>query len=301
MTTAGWIVIIIGVLVLGVVAWVMLRRPREEPTTETAERPTGGGVAIEPPVRSVTVEDDRVVVDFDVPLPKDADERLTRLLTSAAIESVRREGLDLESKRVTAVVARAGRGAATEVGRVELEQGKLPPPQPPQAVVEVLGGAGPLLSHAADLKEAGPTRFGPDELAPIGLELDLDPEIATALHAQGIDPGEDDAPELVRAVLRLAGYTVDEVDERTHLARKAGETVLVRSVPHGEGQHPELEDGDVSSFLVAIGSAPTDEAILVTAKLVPFHLYGKERDGVRIIGRQRLPSFVRSLLGGPAG
>ena len=73
---------------LWIVAVVALRRPKASESRVEAdidsERRT-----LEPPVRDVSVEGDEVVVDFAVPLPQDADERLTRLLMAQAVETVR--------------------------------------------------------------------------------------------------------------------------------------------------------------------------------------------------------------------
>ncbi len=301
----GVILIIVGVVVIGIVAVVALRRPKapQSPADDAVdtERRT-----LEPPVRDVSLEGDEVVVDFAVPLPQDADERLTRLLMAQAVETVRRRhpelGIDLTSGRLTAVVARAGRTAPEFVGRIELERGELPAAMgQPVIEVEIAEGAAPLLQHAEGGENLGPgsdrADFGPDELPPVGEELALSPEVRTALRAVGVDPGSDDAPEIVEGLLRVAGYAVDRVDDTTYLAKRGGDHVLVRNVPHGSGDHPELEEAAVNSFLVALGSSPVSDGLLVTGKLIPFHLYAKERGGIRLVGRQRLPGFANSLFG----
>lgn len=301
----GVIFIIVGVVVIGIVAVVALRRPKapESPgaTEADSERRT-----LEPPVRDVSLEGDEVVVDFAVPLPEDADERLTRLLMAQAVETVRRRhpdlGIDLTSGRLTAVVARAGRATPEVVGRIELEGGELPAAMDlPVIEVEIAEGAAPLLQHAEGGEKLGPgsdrADFGPDELPPVGEELALSTEVMTALRAVGVDPAADDAPEIVEGLLRVAGYAIDRVDDTTYLAKRGGDHVLVRNVPHAPGDHPELEEAAVTSFLVALGSSPVSDGLLVTGKLVPFHLYSKEHGGIRLVGRQRLPGFAASLFG----
>ena len=115
MDTAGIVVIVIGVAVVAVVAFVLLRRP-SRPDADGADYRSGipddapsggpGPVTLDPPVRSVTLENDELVVDFAVPLPTDADEWLTRALMSAALETIRRResefSLELGERRVTA-------------------------------------------------------------------------------------------------------------------------------------------------------------------------------------------------------
>lgn len=298
MTEAGYFLIIVGIAVIGVVVWLALRSPRSE--EEEAENDEGGALTIEPPVRSVEIEDDRVVVEFEVPLPDDEDERLQRLLMSSAVEAVRRrKNLDvhLKSGRVTSVVARSGRDAVRHVGQVELTGGRLPDPMS-EVAFEIATGAAPLLEHAAVEHMTGATPdFGPDELPSIGAELGLRPEVATALRAQGLHPSQDDAPELVRGLLKAAGYAIEPIDDGTYLALRGGDSVFVRSVAHRPGEHPELAESDVESFLFALAGSSASQGMLVTAKLVPFHLYEREHAGARLVGRQRLPGFARSLFG----
>jgi hypothetical protein len=311
MDTAGIVVIVIGLAVVAVVAYILLRRPvvgasdpvgtPDEPPEPTTPGAGGAGpVTLDPPVRSVTVEDDEIVVDFAVPLPTDADEWLTRALTSAALETIRRReaefSLELGQRRVTAVVAKAGRETSTRVGEVPITEGKLPEPVGPPVQVDVATGAQPLLAHAEAATEATAVPHGPDQLAPVGRELELSTEVRNGLIAQGIDPDTDDGGRIGHGILVLAGYVVDDVDEWTYIARRGTEEVLVRVVPDDDG-HPELTEEDVSSFLVALGSVATRSGLLVTGKLVPFHLYSKEHDDVRIVGRQRLQSFVDGLVG----
>lgn len=302
----GVILIIVGVVVIAIVAALALRRPRapESPAAGTdadTERRT-----LEPPVKDVSLEGDEVVVDFAVPFPQDADERLTRLLMAQAVETVRRRhpdlGIDLTSGRLTAVVARAGRASPEVVGRIELEEGELPAVMDlPVIEVEIAEGAAPLLQHAAGGEKLGPgsdrADFGPDELPPVGEELALSSEVTTALRAVGVEPTTDDAPDIVEGLLRVAGYGIERVDETTYLAQRGGDHVLVRNVPHAPGDHPELEEAAVTSFLVALGSSPVSDGLLVTGKLIPFHLYSKEHGGIRLVGRQRLPGFASSLFG----
>ena len=309
MDTAGIVVIVIGVAVVAVVAFVLLRRPSRPDVDGADDRsgipddaPSGGPgpVTLDPPVRSVTLENDELVVDFAVPLPTDADEWLTRALMSAALETIRRResefSLELGERRVTAVVARAGRGAPTRVGEVAITEGRLPEPLGPPVQVDVATGAEPLLAHADAAREETAIPHGPDELAPVGRGLVLGSEVRNGLIAQGIDPDEDDGGRIGRGILVLAHYTIEDVDDRTFIARRGAEEVLVRVVPDDVG-HPELTESDVSSFLVALGSVSTRKGLLLTGKLVPFHLYSKEHDDVRLVGRQRLQSFVDGLVG----
>jgi hypothetical protein len=216
---------------------------------------------------------------------------------SSAVEAIRKRrqfDVHLASGRLNRIVVRSGRDAVQHIGHIDLAEGMLPPPTDDVAF-EIATGAAPLLEHASGEEAEGPADFGPDELPSIGSELGLSPQVVTALRAQGLHPTEDDAPELVRGLLKAAGYAIEDLDDDTYLALRGGDTVYVRSVPHADGEHPELAEADVEAFLFGLARSSASEGILVSSKLVPFHLYDREHERARLLGRQRLPGFVRSM------
>ena len=292
----GFVLIALGVVVVVGVVLVMLRRPRPpapEPvgTPPDDERPETD-VADAPAVRGVSVDGDSVVVDFDVAAPGPGEDHVAKLLARAAVEVVRRRvDLDLGSGRVTSVVARAG--DATPVGQVDFADGRLPDPADIDVIVREVTGAAPLLGRA-DLPKppTGPVQTGVDELAPVGAELALPDGVVAALRQSGVDPDTADATQLVEGVLRLAGFSIEPVGDNAYLAQRAGEKLLVHGVPHVAGDHPELPEAAVTRLLVGLGAHGGAKGVLVTGKIVPFHLVAKERPGVRVIGRQRLGGFI---------
>lgn len=298
MSGAGFLFVVIGVLVIGGVVWWALRSPKrsDESTTDGPSMP-GGPLSIEPPVRSVEMEDDDVVVEFAVPLSEEEDERLHEILMSSAVEAVRRRrnfDVHLESGRINRIVVRSGREAVEHVGHIEIPGRSLPPPVG-EVAFEIATGAAPLLEHASVDKTDAAPEFGPDELPSIGSEMGLPAEVTTALRAQGLQPKDDDAPELVRGLLKAAGYAIEDLEDDTYLALRGGDSVYVRSVAHAEGEHPELDESEVDAFLFGLARSSANEGILVSAKLVPFHLYEREHAKARLLGRQRLPGFARSM------
>jgi hypothetical protein len=71
----------------------------------------------------------------------------------------------------------------------------------------------------------------------------------------------------------------------------------VYDIPHKADTHPELDEGDIRTFLVAAASARTDKAILVTAKYAPFSIYALEKANpdIRFISRERIQEFITQL------
>ena len=138
-----------------------------------------------------------------------------------------------------------------------------------------------------------------DDLGPIYSELRLPKAIETGLRTQGIDPATMSAAQLVTGTLSLIGYGVIEGPiDGTWYAEKGGSRTFIREVPHGSGDHPELEDEAISRFLFEFQSAGADRGLLVTDKFGPFSVYEKERrePRVRFLTRERLQKVAVTFI-----
>lgn len=288
----GLALIGLGVLVVILVLVVGRRGPAPaDPDTppETADEPT---------VRSVTVEGDQVVVDFETQ-PRGIDpDHLASLLARAAVETVRGRSIDLDlgSKRITSVIATMG--DPNPLSRVDFPDGQLPDPADIRVTVTEVTGASPLLERALPPVEGADrpvATAGVDELPPIGTELRIPERLRDALVARGVDPATADAHQLVRGLLAELGFRVDG-DGETFLADRGTEKLVVHGVPHGPGEHPELAEGAVSAFRVALGNHPGRRGVLVTSKIVPFHVSSQQRPGIHLVGRQHLATFLAPFI-----
>ena len=93
---------------------------------------------------------------------------------------------------------------------------------------------------------------------------------------------------------RVAVSTVESGSAELYTARKAGLEVLVAIVPHHDGEHPELLEQIVNTFVHEVARLNPQRALLVTDKFGPYVVYEKERSDprCRFITRERLQAFV---------
>ncbi|MDX1690513.1 MAG: hypothetical protein R3290_05785 [Acidimicrobiia bacterium] len=302
----AWVIAAI-VLVAVVVVAVFVARRTPGSSTETAGDAGGAGDVgtgrVPAPVAEFHVRGQDALVSFDVPLPEDeVDDVLVELLTREAVEVVREKRHSLPIDGVTRVVALGRRGEEfVKVGSVSLETpGELPPPLLPELVPHhVRAGFDPVESvagmpeHAPGIAESA----GEEDLPPLSEELRLPKAIQAGLRAQGIDPRQATAGDLVVGLMRIAGYAVTKVDDRTYETRRGGNEIFLRVVPHAAGDHPELDEQAVRAFSVDFQQSRSDRGILVTEKYSPFMIYDRERRDprMRFITRERLQQFVDGL------
>ena len=80
-------------------------------------------------------------------------------------------------------------------------------------------------------------------------------------------------------------------------ASRAGQRVFVRTIPHGAGEHPELDESAVDRFVVEFLSSGADRGLLITEKFSPFEIYERERrePRMRFITRERFQAFIDAL------
>ncbi len=304
--------LIVAAVLFGV--GMLLRRVREnDPRVEAkrgkrsdreanADEPDVDLSGPRPSVVGMNVSGTEAHVTFDVPMPDGDDSILAELLVGEAVEVVRERRHSLQMSSIDTIVAFAGRPMPIEVGRVSLPAaGELPEPSSAPSMLSLSSIAEDPLSADIDWDsdvDSGSVMSRGDELGPISAEIRIPKAIETGLRAQGIDPDAMSATELVRGTLSLVGYSVIEGPvDGTWYAEKGGSRTFIREVPHGAGDHPELEDDAISRFLFEFQSASADRGLLVTDKFGPFSVYDKERrePRVRFLTRERLQKVVDSM------
>lgn len=256
-----------------------------------------------PDVESFHVKGNEAQVTFDLPFPEDGDDILADLLVGEAIEVVREKRHTLPINDVTEVVVFAGRANKREIGRMSLvTPGVLPPPS---RMTEILNlhsiGVDPLSAQFEADPADVPATVAPstsDDLGPLADEIRLPKAVATGLRAQGIDPDNLTAAELVTGVLTLFGYTITPglVDGES-TATKAGSTTFILTDPYTPGDYPEIGDSVLRKFVVDFEQSKASRGMLVSEKFAPFSIYEMERRDprIRIVSRERLQKLVDSM------
>lgn len=256
-----------------------------------------------PNVSAFHVQGNEARVTFDVPYPGEGDEVLADLLVGEAIEVVREKRHSLPIEDVDEVVVFAGKDDAREVGRMSLTTpGVLPPPSRITDILNLTSiGADPLAAEfdaepAAVPETVAPTRS--DELEPLGDMIRLPKAVATGLRAQGVDPENMTAAELVTGMLSLFGYTVSPgIVEGHYTATKAGASTFIMTDGYKAGDYPEVEDSTIRRFVVAYEQSGADRGMFVSEKFAPFSIHDLERRDttIRFVTRERLQKLVDSM------
>ena len=307
--------LIVAAVLFGV--GMLLRRVREnDPRVAEAKAQKGGrskAVPVpeepdldlsgpRPSVVGMNISGTEAHVTFDVPLPEGDDTILSELLVGEAVEVLRERRHSVPITTIETVVAFAGRPMPSEVGRTTLPAaGELPDASEAPSMLSLSAIAEDPLAAEIDWSSdagGGAVVSAGDDLGPIYSELRLPKAIETGLRTQGIDPATMSAAQLVTGTLSLIGYGVIEGPiDGTWYAEKGGSRTFIREVPHGSGDHPELEDEAISRFLFEFQSASADRGLLVTDKFGPFSVYEKERrePRVRFLTRERLQKVVDSM------
>lgn len=307
------IILILLAVVLFAANWYIERnrKQRGEETPKRGRRRRAEVATVEEPdfvqprpaVESFHVRDNEAQVTFDVPFPAEGDDVLGDLLLGEAVEVVREKRHTLPIDDVTEVVVFAGRENRQEVGRMSLlTPGVLPPPS---RITDILNlhsiGVDPLAAEFEGDPAAVPETVAPstsDELGPLSEVVRLPRAVETGLRAQGVDPSDMSAAELVTGVLSLFGYTVSSgVVEGHHTATKGGSTTFIMSDHYTEGDYPEVEDAKIRSFVIAFEQSGADRGMFVSEKFAPFSIHDVERRDprIRFVTRERLQKLVDSM------
>jgi len=295
------IAVAVLVVVIGVIVVAARRRGGSVVTTsaDAAAPPTRP----RPVVAEFHVVGGDARVHFDVPLPEaDFDEHLMSLLGHEAIEVVREKRHVLPIDDVHRVVALGRRnGSWAEVTTIDLDTpGTLPPPVAPEHVPHAPRVEFDVFDHFAGLPEQSPVaggRSGTERLGSFMQNVTLSGRATARLRAQGVAPESAETHDVALALMRAAGYTLEEIGPDTYLGNRAGQKTFVRVVTHGEGHHPELGEQDIRRFVADFGSSGTSRGLLITEKYSPFEIYQRERRDprIRFVTRERLQSFIDAL------
>ncbi len=256
------------------------------------------------PDHAFHVVDNEITIDFDVPLAASgADEVLTELLSHHALEIIRDRkdrGQPLEGIPVARISAGRGERKA-EIAVLDLDQ----PDSPieidlPELVPVRLSAGYDLLARYGESTggESVPlAERRADELPPVSEEVRLTAGLAAGLRSLGVDPETMSMTDLATGLLQLTGYTLNSRDNGSYMAIGHGATTLVSVVAHEPGEHPELAEAAVDSFLIAKASARADRGLLLTDKYGPYMIYRKERadSDVLFVVRERLQAFVDAI------
>lgn len=313
MRELGILLILLAVLLLAA-NWYIERR-RKQLGVEKSQQRQGRGrrnqapppvpdfVHPRPDVESFHVHDDEARVAFNVPFPDEGDDVLADLLVGEAIEVVREKRHSLPIDDVTEVVALAGKGEKREVGRRSLETpGMLPPPSRMTEMLQLHSiGADPLAAEFETGPPVIPETVEPstsDELTSLGDLIRLPRAVDTGLRAQGVDPENMTAGEMVTGILTLFGYTVSPgMAPGTFTANRAGNSTFIMVDPYEPGDYPQVEDRVIRSFVLSFEQSGLDRGMLVSEKFAPFSIYDRERRDprIRFVTRERLQKFVDSM------
>ncbi|MBI5157344.1 MAG: hypothetical protein HZA58_04940 [Acidimicrobiia bacterium] len=295
-------IVIAAVVAVVVIGLVLVSARRRQPTGAAGQEPVPvASSRMRPAVAEFHVVGSSARVHFEVPLPSSgADGVLAELLGREAVEVVREKRHTLPLGDLTQVVALGRHGTEwVEVATIGLKTpGELPPPMIPELLPHSGHREFNPFARLADLPETGPGGAGGTVGERLeGLVLRLPVRAQAAVRSQGIDPSAGNAPAVVLALMRSAGYQVSEAAPGTFGATRGGERTFIRVVGHRPGEYPELDESVVRTFIADFASSGMDRGLLLSEKWAPFEIHERERRDarVRFITRERIQSFADVL------
>lgn len=315
-TATALVAVVVG-LVLVTVIWAAVSALKGTPSDAVAH---SGSVPVaedrlRPILMDFHVHDNTAMFHYDVPLAEGhVDEHLRAMLCHDAwlvLHEKRVHGLPIAQVTRATVFGRRG-DEAVQIGTREFEEpGVIPEIAAPELTPHAaLVGYDPLAhlgEQEFDIQPGVAAREPREGLPPFLDEITIAKTVDAQLRASGIDPTNVSLEDLALSLLRISGYEV--VVERAgvsttgsgiaqvYTARKAGSDALVVIVPHGSGEHPELSERVVDTFVIAVAQRNPERALLITDKFSPYVVYQKERSDprCRFITRERLQAFVDSF------
>ncbi len=303
------VAIVVGMVLIGIVwAIVSLMRSATSGTFLTSEPVPAAPDRLRPKLVGFHVHDETAKVYYSVPLPDgEVGAHLCDVLchdASLVLHEKRSHGLPIDHV-VRAEVFGQRDGQPVEVAVLNLEApGVIPEIVAPELVPHAsASGYDPLASLGERELEIQPgvaARVPTGELPSFTEEITYGRTVEAALRAAGIDPYDVDLLTLSRSLLQIGGYQISagpDAPGTTYLAQKAGSVALVVVHEHQEGEHPELSEQAVNSFVIAVAQTNPQRALLITDKFSPYIIYEKERSDprCRFITRERLQPFVDSF------
>ena len=300
------VAVIVGLVLIGI-AWAIVSLVRSttsssflssDPAPEAQDR-------LRPGLVEFHVHDETAKVYYGVPLPDDEiGDHLRDVLchdASLVLHEKRSHGLPIDQVTRAEVYGQRD-GQPVEVAVLELESpGEIPEIQAPELVPHAAMTAyDPLASLGEqDLEiQPGVAARVPDEgLPPFTDEILYAKSVDARLRAAGIDPHDVSISNLATALLQIGGYQVAGGPGNTYLATKAGSVALVVVHESRPGDHPELPESAVNSFMIEVAQTNPQRALLITDMFSPYLIYEKERSDprCRFITRERLQPFVDSF------
>lgn len=256
------------------------------------------------PEHDFHVIDNEITIDFAVPLPASGtDDILTELLRHHALEIIKdrkERGQPIHDIPIARISAKRA-GDSVEVAVLDLSEPdefmeiELPELLP----VKANAGYDPLAKFG---ERAGQSALPlserrSDDLAPLAGEIRLTAGLAAGLRSLGVDPEAMTLSELGVGLLRLSNYNLTDRSDGTYVAAGHGTSTLVSFVDHQPGDHPELAEAAVRTFLVTFATARTERGMLITDKYGPYLIYQKERANpdTLFVTRERLQDFVDAI------
>ena len=315
-TVTAIIVVVVGLILLGIV-WAVASLMRST-ASDVSAGSTPARVAhdqLRPILLDFHVRGDVAEIFYAVPLDEgEIDDHLRDLVrhdASLVLHEKKTHGLPIAQVTRARVHGRR-REQAVLIDVMELEApGEIPEIAAPELVPRAsASGFDPLaLFDEKDFKvQPGVAdRVSDEELPPFLDEIVIAKPIEAQLRAAGIDPTEVSLRDLALSLLRTTGYevvvgrvavsTVESGSAEIYTARKAGNEMLVAIVPHHEGEHPELLERIVNTFVFEVAQLNPQRALLITDKFGPYLVYEKERSDprCRFITRERLQDFVNGF------
>lgn len=312
-TVTAIVVVVIGMILLGLI-WAGMSILRSTPSDVSAGS-LPAAVArdqLRPILADFHVYGDIAQIYYAVPLSgDDVDDHLRDLLchdASLVLHEKKAHGLPIE--QVTRARVFGHRGAeSVEVGVIELEiPGEIPEIAAPELVPHASVAGFDPLSHLGEQEfefKPGVADRESEEALPSFLDgIIIAKSVESRLRAVGIEPADVSLQDLSLSLIRIAGYvveveragllTVEGGSTEVYTARKDDTEVLVVVVPHSEGEHPELMERLVNTFVFHVAETNPQNALLITDKFGPYVVYEKERADprCRFITRERLQAFV---------
>jgi hypothetical protein len=312
----GVALILVAIVLIGV-GMLLGKRRNELAETQGFQKKSKGRLATKQPpapamdvvqprprVVEMHVHDDDAQVTFDVPFPESGDDVLADILVQEAIEVVREKRHTLPMDMVRHVTVFAGRGESRrQVGQHTLD---VPGSLPPRVEMPSLLNLSPFAKDPLEGMEGGDTfevpqvavSTPPDELAPLATEIKLPKAIDMGLRAQGIDPANMSAVELVTGMLKLFGYRVNTGPGfGMFLAEKGELRTFILGDNYRPGDHPQIDDRTIDRFMADFAMSGCNRGLLVSDKYARFECWERERrePRVRFVTRERLQQMVDSL------
>ena len=315
-TVTAIIVVVVGIVLLGII-WAVVSIMKSTPSDVSAG--TAPARVARDQLRPILVDfhvrGDSAEIHYDVPLPEgEIDDHLRNLLcydASLVLYEKKARGLPIAQLARATVFGRRG-DDSVRVGMREFEEpGLIPEIAAPELVPHAsIAGYDPLAHLGEQEFEIQPGVADQTPKEGLGSFLDeiaVAKSVETQLRTAGIDPADVSLTDFALSLLKIGGYevvlgragvsTVDGGTAEVYAARKAGSETMVVIVPHAPGEHPELSERVVNTFMIEVAQSSPQRALLITDKFSPYIVYEKERSDprCRFITRERLQAFVDSF------